>query len=110
MMKHLLAGLCLALLIGCEADDEGDDTTLPPPKETDCSNEHLIDATSMDVWIYFDLESQEIVTPANPDDSTEWDLAFQRFKVKANGGASGTGGVEVAEVEGAVCNDLLRAP
>jgi hypothetical protein len=110
-MKLSLAGLVLALLFGCSNDnDDGDDTTKPPPKETDCSNEQFIDATSMDAWIYYDLESMQIVSPANPDDSTEWDLAFQRFKVKSNGGISGTGGVEVAEVESAVCNDLLEAP
>ena len=34
--------------------------------------------------------------PSDPTDDPTWDLAFQRFRVGANGGASGSGGVEVA--------------
>jgi hypothetical protein len=102
--------VALFLSIGCTGSgDGGDDVVKPPPKETDCSTETLIDATKQDVWVYFDLEAGAIVTPANPDDSRDWDIAFQRFKVKSNGGSSGTGGVEVAQTTGA-CNDLLKAP
>ncbi len=51
-----------------------------------------------DIWIYMDLETGNQVEPSNPDDSVEWDIAFQRFKVKLNGGISGTGSVEVAQL------------
>ncbi len=112
MKTHVLAGLGLALLLtGCSKDNTSDDTDDGmPPKETDCADEVFIDASSMDVWIYYNLETQKVVTPANPADSTEWDLAFQRFKVMSNGGSSGTGGVEVAQVLATACNDLLDAP
>lgn len=114
-MNSMLRALALSgvtFTVACSGGDgmNDDDKPPPPPKETDCSIETTIDATSMEAWIYFDLESGEIVTPANPDDSTEWDIAFQRFKVKSNGGTSGTGGVEVAMIEGVACNDLLEAP
>lgn len=105
--------LGLTLSFACSGGDDGmsdDDDQQPPPKATDCSKETTIDATSEDVWVYYDLESEQIVTPANPEDSTTWDIAFQRFKVKSNGGINGTGGVEVAMVDGVACNDLLEAP
>ncbi len=55
----------------------------------------IIDASSETDWTYLDLGNAEIVTPANPDDSTEWDLAFRRYKVKINGGVSGTADMAV---------------
>ena len=59
-----------------------------------------IDATDSTVWIYFDLVSGTIVEPETPEDSTEWDLKFQRYDIGVNGGVSGTAGVIVAIEEG----------
>ena len=59
-----------------------------------------IDATDSTVWIYFDLASRTIVEPDTPEDSTEWDLKFQRYDIGVNGGVSGTLGVTVAIEEG----------
>ena len=59
-----------------------------------------MDASDRDNWVYLDLDSRTIVEPANPDDSTEWDMAFKRYDIKVNGGVSGTGGVEIAGFEG----------
>jgi hypothetical protein len=56
----------------------------------------VVDATSMTDWTYADFETGAEVDPAAP-----WDLRFQRSHVSANGGTSGTGGVELAAVTGA---------
>ncbi|RMH39585.1 MAG: hypothetical protein D6689_16075 [Deltaproteobacteria bacterium] len=69
-----------------------------------------VDASREGVWVYLDLETKAEVDPATPDDSDDWDLAFQRFKIKSNGGASGTGGVEVAVLPDADFDALSRAP
>ncbi len=69
-----------------------------------------IDATEQEGWVYLDLETLEEVTPATPADSDEWDLGFQRYSVSSNGGTSGSGGVEVAVLEGVDFDTLTSAP
>lgn len=53
---------------------------------------YTIDASSPDEWRHFDFSRGSVVTPADPLD---WDLAFRRFHVIANGGArfAGRGGI-----------------
>lgn len=69
-----------------------------------------VNATSEEIWVYLDLESGEEVEPTDPATSSDWDIAFQRFKVKVNGGISGDAGVEVAQIEGADFDALDAAP
>ena len=57
-----------------------------------------LDATGESDWVYFDLDQAIQVEVTDPLADTTWDLAFQRFRVKANGGVSGHGGVAVAAV------------
>ena len=82
-------------------------------------NSATIDATDYELWIYLDLESGLIVNPVDPEsgelvnfkapeENLEWDLAFQRFKVKSNCGISGTGdmiGVRLSGVDFATLSD-----
>lgn len=70
----------------------------------------LVEATSETEWRYLDLETQREVEPAEPDTSGDWDVAFQRFRVKVNGGFSGSGGVEVANVPGGMFAAVSEAP
>ncbi len=70
--------------------------TRPDPAEvgTDLVGpvEYTVDATASDAWTYFDFSRGSVVTGPGP---LEWDLAFQRFHVIANGGPgfSGRGGI-----------------
>ncbi len=48
-----------------------------------------IDASGGD-WIYLDLDTQQQVTPADPSQSSAWDIAFKGADIKLNGGSSGT--------------------
>ena len=50
-----------------------------------------IDATSKEAWAYFSLTKGNIVEVADPLNSMDWDLGFQRTKVITNGGISGPG-------------------
>ncbi|MCP4808683.1 MAG: hypothetical protein GY884_25360 [Proteobacteria bacterium] len=59
-----------------------------------------VDASGGENWVYYDLETQSVVTPGEPDTDTAWDLAFQRYAVHLNGGISGPGAVQVAPYEG----------
>jgi hypothetical protein len=69
-----------------------------------------VDAESSERWVYFDLDTAAEVVTATPETTPEWDLGFQRFQIKTNGGVSGSGGVEVAVLPNADFEMLTRAP
>ena len=50
-----------------------------------------IDATSREAWAYFSFTTGDTVEVADPLNSMDWDLGFQRTKVILNGGISGPG-------------------
>lgn len=69
-----------------------------------------VNASDAMSWIYIQLASGKEVMPHDPQSSTDWDLALQRYQIKVNGGISGTGGVEVALVTGTPFSTLTAAP
>jgi hypothetical protein len=90
MKKTVLAlGLLLmgSLLVfnACEKDDDGGDPIVTGVvKDT-------VNATSYSSWKYYSFSKGDTVQISNPETSTEWDIAFQRFFIKTNGGKSGSG-------------------
>ena len=70
----------------------------------------LVNAQSTEQWVYLNLDKAMEVQPENPTDDSTWDLAFQRFKIKSNGGISGTGEVEIARLAGVDYRELTLAP
>ncbi len=74
------------------------------------TGEAVINATSQTDWVYLDLESSTMVEPATPEDSTEWDLGFRRYKVMINGGVSGTGEMEAVPMPAVDYNTQLEEP
>ena len=123
---HLL--VTLLMIIGC-ADDLAPtnnemikEPVVDPEEVTDnpslpSTSQLMIDATSRDSWVYIDLD-EFIENPSCPSrcqstDVTEisgWDLAFQRYFVKSNGGVSGSGGVEIAMIEDQDFDDVKEVP
>jgi hypothetical protein len=63
------------------------------------------DATDDKSWQQFDLDTGREATSER-----DWDIAFQRFKIKTNGGESGSGGVYVVQLEGQPFDELDQAP
>lgn len=57
-----------------------------------------IDATSDNIWVYFDLDTGNQIMPEDENLDTTWDIAFQRFLVRINGGEGGTADVAAAIV------------
>jgi hypothetical protein len=53
--------------------------------------EFVINATSSSTWKYFSFSKNDTVTIADPASSTDWDLAFQRYRIRTNGGIDGPG-------------------
>ena len=87
-------------------------TTTPGKDRTDAVVDAAVGELPEDnAYIYIDLASG---TKVEIDDvaaltSSEWDLAFERASVRANGGDSGPGNVAVATVGGAF-EDVTEAP
>ena len=50
-----------------------------------------INSTASTKWKYFSFSKNDTIAVADPLASTEWDLAFQRYRIKTNGGKSGNG-------------------
>lgn len=60
--------------------------------------EAVVDATCETAWTYYDFDTRAVLSVSNPTADTTWELAFQRFKVKINGGVSGGGGETVVPI------------
>jgi len=70
----------------------------------------VVDATDGAVWVYIDLETGMQVAPSDAANSTEWDLGLQRFRIKTNGGISGSGGMTGVAIAGSPFDDVMKAP
>ena len=99
----------VVFLFGCGNDD--DDTpeqplkeqlpepmTPPPTNQTPVEVEpqldavtFTIDASNREAWAYFSFAAGDFLEVADPLNSADWDLGFQRTMVKLNGGVSGPG-------------------
>ena len=119
-MKKLAVGLCLCLSAACastlkpkEVDPE--DTEQEPGFVKDGKfksrmddsgvTETIADAFSETEWPRFDLDSA-----APDDDDGKWDLEFNRYFVRMNGGVSGSAGVEAAALMGEAFESVSAAP
>jgi len=96
--KNVLATVLMPVLLsGCGSEDSDNDS-----QAGDNSPENVtslkINATSYSNWTYVNLDDAEVVTLSEEQaaDSDAWHLAFRRHAVKSNGGASGSGPVQVA--------------
>src|SRR5664280_3421798 len=77
-----LSAIMVVLFFACKKTD----TKAPIEAQT-----FEIKSTSSTVWKYFSFATNDTVTIADPSTSTGWDLAFQRYRIRTNGGLSGNG-------------------
>lgn len=95
-MNRPALAACLALaaasLAACPNDPtETDDLSWLTDDDTPGEARKVtLDVTGKDAWVYFSFANGQ-VTPDNPSESLEWDVAFQRYNLKTNGGTSGPG-------------------
>ena len=111
----LAALLALALGAGCAEDlklDAEDGPLEPVVTEPldDINFMTRVDASSSEEWIYFSFVSGGQVIPLDPANNSDWDLGFQRFHIISNGGASGSGGAEVAVLLDQTFDAVVAAP
>jgi hypothetical protein len=77
-----LSVITLTLLSACKKEEK---------KQAIQSQTFEINSTGSTSWKYFSFANNDTITVSNPGSSTVWDLAFQRYRIKTNGGKSGSG-------------------
>ncbi len=77
-----LSALVVLSVAGCKKNDN---------KALIQSQQFEINATNSTAWKYFSFAKNDTITVTNPMTSAEWDLAFQRYRVRTNSGLSGNG-------------------
>lgn len=105
MKKVLLSMAAIpVLLTGCGSDssdsDNNGNTGDGVPAASFSSLK--VNAVSRENWAYVNLDRGEMValTSEQASSSGDWHLAFRRHTIRSNGGASGSGNVQVAVVDG----------
>ncbi len=83
-MKKLfyLLSVTVLTLTSCVKNND----SLPIP-----SQEFVINSTNSTTWKYFSFTKNDTVSVSDPTTSSDWDLAFQRYRIRTNGGISGNG-------------------
>jgi hypothetical protein len=83
MKKYVFLSVILILsFLACTKEDS---------KQTIEAQTFEINSTGSTTWKYFSFTTNDTVTIADPAHSSAWDLAFQRYRIKTNGGLSGSG-------------------
>ena len=94
-----LVGLVAAVLVFLTLQRPAPPMYAPSPVSPDSAGNtrvgpltRTVDATASDAWTYFSFQAGAVVRDPGP---TDWDLAFRRFQVIANGGQGffGEGGI-----------------
>lgn len=118
-MRALMPSMVVLALTGCAPDlrtdhpFDGETTTGPLVTATDVEGGRrlVIDATNKMSQVFVDLDEAREMKPDEAFATNGWDLAFKRFDVYVNSGASGPSGTaEVVLVVGADWATYSQAP
>ena len=100
--------ICVFIFFSCGAtDDEKPDQMMI---DSEVKQTFTVDATNTETWAYFSFDAGEVVAIDDAANSEEWDIGFQKTKVKLNGGVSGPGMGSVIMLTGTAFEDVDMAP
>ena len=68
-----------------------------------------LDASDNEKWVYYSF-NKGVVDITNPRTSEDWDIAFNRYHIRTNGGTSGIGKAEVFKTESKNFATITKAP
>jgi hypothetical protein len=68
---------------------------------------YTVDASDPDRWVFFSFEAGSVVERPGP---TDWDLAFRRFQIIANGGQGFAGSGGIRDLGAVEFDSVLVAP
>ncbi len=118
LLKWAAIFFAASLFVACSDDDKKEDKKIP------VGTEMVKELMSKDfgTWQYYSFDKgfatpvgTGSIDPKTGDDAkwakrTDWDIAFNRYQIRTNGGASGSGKGAVAVVEGTDFKGLMTAP
>ena len=90
--KVLLSAIIILTFIGCKKENT---------RQLIEAQTFEINSTGSTTWKYFSFAQNDTITVADPTTSIAWDIAFQRYRIKTNGGLSGNG-------SGSAANSFLK--
>jgi hypothetical protein len=76
------SGIIIVSFLACDKED----TNTPIDSQTT-----EINSTNANTWKYFSFDKNDTVSIADPANSLEWDIAFQRYRIRTNSGLAGNG-------------------
>lgn len=98
LMPALIAGF--VALTACSKDEN---------KEQTKTSTTVVDASGAD-WKYFSFAKGKEIAVEDPTTSLDWDIAFNRYYVKLNGGDSGKGQAEAVKTDKLVLEEVKQVP
>ena len=103
----LMALISGAFIFGACNKDKDDN---PEPPVNQDVKEQVIDASSGQEWKYFSFSTGKELTVEDAENNLQWDIAFNRYYVKLNGGASGKGKAEAVKTSSKDFATVTQAP
>ena len=90
---NLMKWACVVLALAAVACDDDKKKTLPGGETTEGERTRTFFSNDYaSGWKYFSFKKGNFIeTPAKPNESLDWDVAFNRYYVKTNSGTSGKG-------------------
>ena len=114
-MKKAFFSIALAALTVASCSRDNDDST--PTQNQEQTNPNLktftdLDASNMSptAWTYFSFSTGTTVEVTNPSTDLTWDIAFNRYNIRTNGGTSGSGQGGVIRTESKNLSDVTSVP
>ncbi len=104
----LLTGL--VAFTSCSKDDNKTPTPTPPTPQNTVKEVKNLNASDEQKWVYFSFETGTIVEVTNPKTTDNWDIAFNRYNIRTNGGVSGIGEAEVVNTNSKDFAAVTKAP
>lgn len=102
----LLTGL--VAFTSCSKDDNKTPTPIPP--QNIAKEVKNLNASDEQKWVYFSFQTGTTVEVTNPKTTDNWDIAFNRYNIRTNGGVSGIGEAEVVNTNSKDFAAVTKAP
>ena len=102
----LLTGL--VAFTSCSKDDNKTPTPIPP--QNTAKEVKNLNASDEQKWVYFSFQTGTTVEVTNPKTTDNWDIAFNRYNIRTNGGVSGIGEAEVVNTNSKDFAAVTKAP
>ena len=104
----LLTGL--VAFTSCSKDDNKTPTPTPPTPQNTVKEVKNLNASDEKKWVYFSFQTGTTVEVTNPKTTDNWDIAFNRYNIRTNGGVSGIGEAEVVNTNSKDFAAVTKAP